>query len=462
MCDADVGGLSLNFFKSVVLEQEQPNYPNKNAQIIARNILRVLMMGQDLTQDMLSFQFLQAVFIKRDPKLLAGMRHGFKEGFEHIFSQLENRNLNNQQNNQAQLFLSNCLCFLPFANIRPYDTFDIPQLIHHQWQLITYKVTPIELTPTRGIETLFMLDEDRVFAYGLEPVDAPLAEPHLIFMGTTYPAGQGFVSQVNSDLAAFETVGASLYRTGYKNMTAWLDKQQNKAHVCGTSLGGSLALLLAIHQGAKLSRVDALNPAGLYEGWQKSEFDVWNDLDTHNKPDVFIQKQGDDPVSFFGVWKNDWSILHVTPLKKASSAWLDHALNYAGLAGTIFKKINTIKDNETRYVRNALLYNFARAVIYYLGVLPYHYLIRPALHYVYEHIVELVLFSLALACMAAFMPVNMVFLVVLTPIVLHVVYTLVMSSDVWMGRSDLPDAKLHVHDEEEYLEEIQEENCSFI
>jgi len=336
-------------------------------------------------------------------------------------------------------------------------------LINHQWQLIKYKVTPIELTPTRGLETLFMFDEDRVFVYGLEPVEAPLAEPHLIFMGTTYPAGQGFVSQVNSDFEAFETVGASLYRTGHKKIATWLDKQKNKTHVCGTSLGGTLALLLAIHQGEKLSRVDALNPAGLYDAWIKSEFDGWDNLDKHDKPDVFIQKQGDDPVSCFGVWKKDWVIFHVTPFKKASSVLFDHAVNYAGLSGTTFEKIDTEKDNEARYVRNALLYGLARAAIYYFGVLPYHYLIRPALRYVYDHIAELALLGLVFACMAVCMPLNIALFVVLTPIVLHVVYTLVMSSDVWMGFSDLSEAKLHAYnDEEDDLEEVQKESCGFV
>jgi len=54
MCDFDTGGLSLNFFESAVLEKEQQEHPKENARIIVRNMLRFLMMGQELTEEMLS------------------------------------------------------------------------------------------------------------------------------------------------------------------------------------------------------------------------------------------------------------------------------------------------------------------------------------------------------------------------------------------------------------------------
>jgi len=415
-------------------------------------MLRFLMMKYEGNpSEMLSSEFLKAVFIKRNPGLLCGMRQAFQEGFDHVREQLSSQahDLSAEQNNQAQLFISNCLCLLPFADLKPGNVFYIPQLIDGTWQRVGYRVEPIELTPTRGFETLFMHDNDRVFAYGLEPLGCDQAEPHLIFMGTTYPAGQGFEPGVTTDLEGFETVGNYLYRTGHEKITAWLDKQENKTHVCGMSLGGSLALLLAIHQGGLLSRVDALNPAGLYDAWSKSELDRWDDLGEQNKPDVVIQKQGHDFVSSLGVWKKDWMIFHVTPSEAAPISALDHARNYAGYADTVFERIDAEQDNEARRVRNILVYSMLRGIAYYSLILPFHYLIRPALRYAYDHCFALAALGLVFACMLPLMPLNLALIVIFVPIVLHVISKLVASSDVWMGFSDLPMAKIHEPDAEE-------------
>mgnify|MGYP003126441955 CR=1 FL=1 len=452
MPDFHAGGLSLNFFESCEFEQEQRDNPIENAGIIARNMLRFLMMKYEgQVNQMLSLQFVQAVFVQRDPKLLAGMRDAFQTGFDHIGSQLKDQKLSAAHNNQANLFVSNCLCFLPFADLKPGYKCTIPQCIDETWQCVRYSVVPIELTPTRGLETLFIHDNDRVFAYGLEPIGCPEAEPHLIFMGTTYPAGQGFETQIKTDLEGFETVGNRLYRTGHKKLISWLDKQNKKAHVCGTSLGGSLALLLAIHQGARLSRVDALNPAGLYEPWCQNELDCWNNLDNQDKPDVFIQKQGNDVVSSFGVWKKDWTIIKVIPAKAAFISMFDHARNYAGYADTTFERIDAQQDNEVRRMHNVLFYSLLRGVVYYLGILPYHYLIRPVLLYAYEQKLALAVLALFFACMIPFMSLYPALTIIIMPVVFHVMFKLVASADIWMGLSDRPPAMIHraVSEEEE-------------
>lgn len=457
MCEFDADGLNINFFESPRLEQQQPSDPQENARIIARNMLRLLMMKYEgHASEMLSSQLLQAVLIKSDPALLLGMRHAFREGFKHIGTQLIDTELSPRQNNQAKFFISNCLCIFPFSDLRPDDCYQIPQFIHQKWVLVEYKITPIELTPTRGIQTLFIHDQDRVFAYGLEPVGNDAAGSHLIFMGTTYPAGQGFITQLNTDLEGFETVGNSLYRTGRERITAWLDKQNKNTHVCGTSLGGALALLLALDQGEKLSRVDALNPPGLYDAWIKSDLDRWDDL--KQKPDVYIQKQGDDFVSSLGVWKKDWHVLHLRPATPASNSIFDHAQNYAGHADTVFKAVDVDEDNEARRMRNLLLYSLARGVVYYVGVLPYYYLIRPVLLYAYEYKTPLMLLGLVFACLIPFISFNAALFTVVTPIVLHVVSKFVISSDIWMGFKDRPVANIHEVIDEACKEEEKHEN----
>ena len=400
MSAAYATGLNLPFFNV-----NKPIENQDDSDIIARNALRVLMMGwwdDESWLGLKSWRVFNAVFINRDPVLLRGMRRAFQDGFDDIYAELNQLNLEGKQLKQAEFFLSNCMSLLPFADISAHQSFRIPQYIDKHWVMVDYKVVPIELTPTSGVEKLFIHDRDRVFAYGLEPIDNPDAEPHLIFMGTTYPAGQGFMTQVCSDLEC-DTPGASLYRTGRDKITDWLDQQPKKTHVCGMSLGGSLSLLLALDQGEKLSRVDALNPPGLYEPWLKNPFDKWDNCP--EQPPVYIQKQGRDPVSYFGLWKSEWNIFHVIPPqdKQGPNALTDHALNYAGFEATEFVIIDTDIDNQERKNRNFWVYTVGRSIVYWLFIVPFRYLVLPVLRYAWDHKIAITLL-IALTVSLPFLP----------------------------------------------------------
>ena len=389
------GGLALKFFNSESFEKENAQTPFENQVIQARNLLRVLMMGwNNEWKSLLSMKTFRAVFIKRDHQLTKALRYAFQEGFAHVFSQLQNQTLSLEQQHQAEIFISNCLTFLPFSDLTPYESMAIPQYINGEWQFIDYKVVPIELTPISGYKKLFLAEQDRVFAYGLEPITNLNAEPHLIFMGTTYPAGQGFVTTINTDLEAFESAGKKLYRTGHKNITRWLQQQPNKVHVCGTSLGGGLSLILAIDQGDKLSSVHALNPPGLYDSWHTNKFDHWDLLD--EKPPVYVLKQNEDPVSRFGVWKPEWHVLQITPPddKKGPNPMTHHALNYAGFADTTFIGVDTKKDNEERKSRNFWLYTLGRSALYYIAMIPWRYLTLPLMRFILNHKLQLAITTL--------------------------------------------------------------------
>ncbi|MDF1645986.1 MAG: hypothetical protein P1U61_03245 [Legionellaceae bacterium] len=395
------GGLKLDFFPPDILDKYHAHDSKEYAPIMVRKVLSALMMGwpRQGVGDLASWTFFRTVFIERDPHILRDMRCAFQEAFHHIYAQLKSKKLTASEQAQAELYLSNCLSILPFSDITPYEFIEIPQYVDGEWILVDYKVVPIELTPTDGFEKLFIEENDRVFAYGLEPIQETQAKPHLIFMGTTYPAGQGLATQLHTDLEGFETAGKKLYRTGRDRIVAWLNKQSQKPHVCGTSLGGSLSLLLTIDQGDKLSRVDALNPFGLYNAWRKSRYDNWDKLcDEHKAPPVYIQKQGDDPVSAYGVWKKEWQIFHVQPPKnkQGPNGVIDHALNYAGFDETEFLPVDAEADNRARQWCDYLGYVLFRSMIYYATMLAYRYCIRPVFRYLQHHLLESALVAGAL------------------------------------------------------------------
>lgn len=378
------GGLELKFFEQGEFESLEGVDSSQITPILARNILRFFTMGwtKSWTQ-FLTPTVISSFFLQRDMDLLREVRLAMQQGFLELFKQLQEKELNAEQSEQVQLYLSNCLSMLPYSDLTPYESFKIPQCIGGHWELIEYQVTPIELTEKYGWKQFFTYDHDRVFAYGLKPIFHETAESHLIFMGTTYPAGQGFLTQIKTDSKGFETVGLSLYRSGREAIRTWLNQQKNTIHVCGVSLGGALSLLLALDKGDyKISRVDALNPPGLFDPLFKSRYDHWEELT--EKPRVVVQKQGDDPVSSFGIWKKDWVILQVVPPKdkKGPNAFFDHCLNYAGFAETEFRYVSAEYDNSQRKTHHLLINALVRSLIYYNILVPYSYAFRPFGHYV--------------------------------------------------------------------------------
>lgn len=380
------GGLNLKFISETEFESVIDRAAEEHYGVYGRNALRLLMMGWTKSwSELLSWPIFKAVFLQRDHALLKELRLAFQQGFDHLFLQLKDQQLTKEQHEQVQLYLSNCLSLLPYADLSPYESFRIPQYTNRHWELVDYEVKPIELTKMQGIEHRLLQDSDRVFAYGLEPITHPDAQSHLIFMGTTYPAGQGFAQQIKTDFKGFETVGMALYERGRQGLKDWLTAQKNKVHVCGVSLGGSLSLLLANDLGEHLSRVDVLNPAGLHDDTIKEKYDRWDDISP--QPEVVVQIQGKDPVSFFGVWKKNWIIIRVTPPVELQgpNLFCDHFLNYAGFADTRFTYVTAEEENAQRKFRNFWLYSLGRSVFYYTTLVPYNYMVRPALYFFKDH-----------------------------------------------------------------------------
>ena len=115
----------------------------------------------------------------------------FSEGFKRICAQLNRLDpsdtpLEDAQHQQSRIFIHNALSLFAFADLNPYEFISVPQRINGEWQLVDYKVVPIELTPTSGIEKLFIWEADRVFAHGLEPIACDQAEPHLFLQELHY------------------------------------------------------------------------------------------------------------------------------------------------------------------------------------------------------------------------------------------------------------------------------------
>ena len=373
------------------------------------NLIQLLMQSwePETFSKLVCWELFWHLFISRNESLLVELHEQYQIGLNHVFDKLSNTPEIDPQCDQVQFFLSNCLSKLPFFSKLEQPIY-YPQYIEGKWVQVTYNIVPIELTATSGFEKLFISDNDRVYAYGLEPEGKfSTAERHLLFLGTTYPTGQGFITQINTDLEAFETAGNKIYKSGLQRILDWIElKPGNKPHVHGLSLGGALSLMLAIEHGDKLSRVDALNPPGLYNYTFNNHNDKWDEL--KSKPPVYIQKQGNDPVSAFGVWKEDFKVYQILPTVKPTYGLGDHNGCYVGSKSTRIIPVNPITDNQERTWRNRCIYVGFRAFISYIFVLPVHYFIRPAILYIWNYKIQLALISLLVAAAVLFPPVPLI------------------------------------------------------
>ncbi|MCH9627722.1 MAG: hypothetical protein S4CHLAM2_13640 [Chlamydiales bacterium] len=192
------------------------------------------------------------------------------------------------------LFVHHALSLLPFAYPEEGFQVQIPVKNRDSWELAPY-------TLDRKFNLGSSFFASPMPAFGFTSDGYP---PKLIFMGTTYPAGQGFLGTLLSDFTPFASVGWLPMRCGREELGAWLTTHSG-AHVSGISLGGSLSLHAAKNFGNHISKVFAFIPAGL-NSWELSAFD-------DSQTEINILFQGGDLVSHLGFFPegNNVNLYHV-------------------------------------------------------------------------------------------------------------------------------------------------------
>ncbi|WP_367607228.1 hypothetical protein [Legionella sp. W05-934-2] len=372
------GGLTLDFFVEKGFESLDNLTGDDRVRANARNFVRLLMLEQvigwqqALNLDTVKFAFYDATAIQRKY-----MFEVLQEGLSYIGYQLQHQTLNEQQQRQASILIASVLSYVPFSYPEKESVIEIPQLVNEQWKMVSCQINPIDLTASyKNIPYVFN-DDDRVWAYGLSPQGNDKdASPWLVYQGTTYPSGNGFMTQLMTDMKPFKTVGHDLYMSGKAEIERWFDQFPNrKINVTGVSLGGALSLLTACNLGDRCSHVYALNPAGLVENSSLKKIDLWDSLVT--KPAVFVIKQGADPVSIMGTWKPDWIILRGELDKECPNFLTHHFVNFARSSHTRFIKEPHDHDKSMRTINNIILYTGLRAIGYTFFLLPWRYLVIP-------------------------------------------------------------------------------------
>lgn len=152
------------------------------------------------------------------------------------------------------LFVHQTLSLLPFAY--PSEEFEIqvPVKIGENWDLKPYRLD-------KKFELAHQLLVSPIPAFGLLSEEG--GPPLLLFMGTTYPAGEGFIGTLLSDFIPGCSVGALAIHCARDELNSWL-AEHGGAYAMGLSLGGALSLHVARLFGNKVAQVFAFVPPGLY------------------------------------------------------------------------------------------------------------------------------------------------------------------------------------------------------
>lgn len=243
------------------------------------------LMGYLLGKDHFSAEWLddsiyKAIFVQKDPNILRCMREEFKNVLAECAKHLPV--VGSPKEILFQTFVGNCLALLPYSYPEVGEVYAIPLKMAGQWQVGSYTVdNPIELTP-RALAT-------PILAFGLTSLEGP---PLLSIIGTTYPAGDGFLATILSDTTPGMSVGHAAYLLGRANICAWL-KNKEQVRLFGMSLGGSLCFHVLRNHSEKISQVDVYNPAGLYP---------WNWCKTFDRQIVNIYTQENDLVPKMGMF----------------------------------------------------------------------------------------------------------------------------------------------------------------
>lgn len=391
----------------------------------ARNFLRHMLRGTPICpragdsffkSPLVNWRPLGRTLIWRsDPQLLEAIRLELQQVLDQAFHLLSATTLvdNDQQRamllqqNEAiyAIFQSTLLSILPFFDPAKGETLLIPQKLNDVWEKVAYTITPIDISPQSGLLSTVITDEERIYAYGLE-TSHPKAQSHLLFIGTTYPGGQGYDLNNLYNFYPNHSIGAH-DMTGIDH---WLEQKADKSvTVAGHSKGAVNAMELAIKHPQKISEANCLNPTAMAGSNLLNFQDAWsNHAKKKDRPRINVYTQQGDPVfslekgflpgiNIFKVFSNTES-----PSMKAwfiptfiAKAYEAHVHHYSGRDEVLIlkskKKIENASRlreliNDIKYVVTLLLFPIAYvkrfisfAAKRYPVLIPINLLLKPLL-----------------------------------------------------------------------------------
>lgn len=300
-----------------------------------QNLIHVLMHGGQLSGDIVSYQAIQAIFVKKDRSLLKDFRKELQREFNHLAL---NPPKNPQEEVMWRAFFGNLIALLPFSYPpNGIETISLPLLSNGSCRQVEYNIEVIPLSLTSMASPMT--------AVGLTPKNTEdHADPILTFLGTTYPAGEGYAATLLADFTPGHSVGELVYDLNHEKIDQWM-KGKKQVYVTGLSLGGAMSFHTLRHHHEQIARVDVYNPPGLYS-WDK---------ELVKECSINIYCQPGDIVSQLGYWPESPHVNLYTIMPHQDSIGENmissHARAFTGCEKVTIIKQDLIQENRTFFRR---------------------------------------------------------------------------------------------------------------
>lgn len=297
----------------------------KKASPAVRALYRKFLTGKLNFKSLLNRAVLKALFVK-NPQLLQEMRLVFQDLLNHLGTDASK--IRQKDYKVFSSLVGNILSFLVYFDPADGEKLQIPQYVQGEWRILDYTFERIELTP----ECL----GSPMVAFGLTPND-PKARPFLVFKGTTYPADDGFLLSLLSDINIGSSPGGYAFLLARKKIKSWLKRQPRRACIYGQSLGGVLALQTVNAFPKYIAKVSAFSPTALLslsKKWQNCK----------KAPQVRVYDPKNDIVPLAGLkWHPNWRIYRIFSKKKYN--FIDaHTQIHLAQRKVLLLKVNPKKD----------------------------------------------------------------------------------------------------------------------
>src|SRR5581483_7623618 len=177
---------------------------------LAQKMVPFLLSDNPLPEGVISCELLKSLFVKKNPELRLQFRNEVQRILRLLFQELQ-KNPQGNEEKLVQIQIGNLLALLPFFEPDPAVSMEVPQRTKNGWQLVSYRVEVLHLTPpSLG---------SPIQAFGFIPDQAfPDAEPLLLFRGTPFPTLSGSLLSVFTDFVPFYSVGEFVYDFFSKNI----------------------------------------------------------------------------------------------------------------------------------------------------------------------------------------------------------------------------------------------------
>lgn len=338
----------------------------------SKGILSFLLGHDSLLSNWNDLKLLQSVFIEPDKDLLRKAQQELQNALNAAWDRLQ---IDEDAESLVEAFIGHVLSIVPYTYPEPKMNLTIPMKIEGSWKQCSYTITEkLQLTPAALCSP--------IVAYALESKEGPAL---LSFLGTTYPAGEGFAATLLTDSTPFCSVGKGAYWLGKEKIQSWIDKQSG-VQLYGLSLGGAMAFHTLRDHKAKILSLYAYNPPGLYP-WEWSE--------AYSQP-IHIYYHERDVVALSGYFPTGEGVEITRILKKEpNNAFKAHAQIYTAStpldleSNLVFMLKSDVDYEHSRIARVAMtIVHFVAALLLFLALLLMTCLIAAG-NFLYRQVVDL-------------------------------------------------------------------------